>query len=70
VRFLIPENGLSALDIKGGAFWDPEADAALYAALAATVRQTDRRRIVRLPLHINDPKFADAAVTAFREISC
>ena len=69
VRFLIPENGLSALDIKGGAFWNPEADAALYAALAATVRQTDRRRIVRLPLHINDPKFADAAVEAFREIS-
>jgi uncharacterized protein (UPF0261 family) len=68
VRFLIPEKGVSALDIEGGAFWDPEADAALFSALEATVRQTDRRRIERLPLHINDPEFAKAAVAAFREL--
>jgi uncharacterized protein (UPF0261 family) len=68
VRFLIPEKGVSALDIEGGAFWDPEADAALFSALEATVRQTDRRRIERLPLHINDPEFAEAAVAAFREL--
>ncbi len=65
VRFLIPEKGVSALDIEGGAFFDPEADAALFDALEATVRQTARRRIVRLPLHINDPAFADAAVDIF-----
>ncbi len=69
VRFLIPERGVSALDSEGGAFRDPDADAALYAALEATVRQTDRRRILRLPLHINDPQFADAAVAAFNEIT-
>lgn len=69
VRFLIPEKGVSALDIEGGAFWDPDADAALFSALEATVRQTDRRRIERLPLHINDPEFAEAAVAAFREIT-
>ncbi len=68
VRFLIPEKGVSALDIEGGAFWDPEADAALFSALEAIVRQTDRRRIERLPLHINDPEFAKAAVAAFRDI--
>ena len=69
VRFLIPEKGVSALDIEGGAFWDPQADAALFSALEATVRQTDRRRVERLPLHINDPKFAQAAVAAFNEIA-
>ena len=69
VRFLIPEKGASALDIDGGAFWDPAADAALFEALETTVRQTDRRRIERLPLHINDPEFAGAAVAAFRSIS-
>ena len=69
VRFLIPEKGVSALDVEGGAFWDPEADAALFEALETTVRQTGRRRIERLPLHINDPEFAEAAVAAFREIS-
>jgi uncharacterized protein (UPF0261 family) len=68
VRFLIPEKGVSALDVEGGAFWHPEADAALFAALEATVRQTPSRRIERLPLHINDPKFAEAAVAAFRDI--
>jgi uncharacterized protein (UPF0261 family) len=69
VRFLIPEKGVSALDIEGGAFWDPGADAALFEALEATVRQTDHRRIERLALHINDPEFAEAAVAAFHEIS-
>jgi uncharacterized protein (UPF0261 family) len=69
VRFLIPEKGVSALDIEGGAFWDPAADAALFEALEATVRQTDRRRIERLALHINDPEFAEAAVAAFHQIS-
>jgi uncharacterized protein (UPF0261 family) len=69
VRFLIPEKGVSALDIDGGAFWDLDADAALFSTLESTVRQTDHRRIERLPLHINDPKFAEAAVAAFREIA-
>jgi len=69
VRFLIPEKGVSALDIEGGAFWNPQADAALFSALEETVERTDRRRIERLPLHINDPEFADAAVAAFNEIA-
>ncbi len=69
VRFLIPEKGLSALDIDGGAFFDPAADAALFEAIERTVQQTDRRRIIRLPLHINDPEFANAAVAAFLSIS-
>lgn len=69
VRFLIPEKGVSALDIEGGAFFDPEADAALFEAIEQTVQQTDRRWILRLPLHINDPEFAEAAVAAFLSIS-
>jgi uncharacterized protein (UPF0261 family) len=69
VRFLIPEKGVSGLDIEGGAFFDPDADAALFAALEQTVEQTGARRIVRLPLHINDPQFAEAAVAAYHEIT-
>ncbi|SCB61814.1 Uncharacterized protein, UPF0261 family [Rhizobium aethiopicum] len=69
VCFLIPEKGVSALDIEGGAFFDPHADAALFAALEATVKPTASRRIVRLPLHINDPDFAEAAVAAYRDIA-
>jgi uncharacterized protein (UPF0261 family) len=33
------------------------------------VRWTEARRLVKLPVHINDPAFADAAAAAFREIS-
>ena len=68
VRFLIPERGVSALDIEGGDFWDPAADAALFAALTETVRWTDTRRLVRVPAHINDPAFAKAAVDAFNDL--
>jgi uncharacterized protein (UPF0261 family) len=68
IRFLIPQKGVSALDIEGGAFFDPAADAALFKAIEETFAETDRRRLVRLPLHINDLRFAEAAVAAFREI--
>lgn len=69
VRLLIPEKGVSALDIEGGTFFDPKADAALFAALEATMKPTTKRRIVRLPHHINDPEFADALIAAYREIA-
>ena len=68
VRFFLPEKGVSALDAPGGAFHDPDADAALFAALEGTVRQTASRRLVRVPLHINDPAFAAAVVEAFRSL--
>lgn len=69
VRFLIPEKGVSAIDIEGGPFFDPEADAALFEAIESGLKQTERRRLIRLPLHINDPQFARAAVAAFEEIA-
>lgn len=65
VRFLIPEGGVSALDAPGQAFWNPQADEALFDALEATVVQTERRRLVRVPAHINNARFADAAVEHF-----
>ena len=68
VRFLIPEKGVSALDIEGGAFFDPQADAALFDAIERTGNWGGSRRLIRLPHHINDPAFAEAAVAAFREI--
>jgi uncharacterized protein (UPF0261 family) len=69
VCLLIPEHGVSAIDAPGKPFHDPEADQALFAALEATLKPTPRRRLVRLPLHINDKAFADALAQAFREIA-
>ncbi len=63
IRLLIPEKGVSALDIDGGPFRDPAADAALFDALASTI--SDPARLVHLPLHINDPAFAKAAADTF-----
>ena len=69
VRFLIPEKGVSAMDAPGEPFYDPDADAALFAALAAHLNETATRRLVRLPFHINDPEFSAALAANFREIA-
>ncbi len=69
VRFLIPERGVSGIDAPGQPFHDPMADAALFKALGDTVKTTDRRRLIRLPLHLNDPAFAAALADSFREIA-
>ncbi|ULJ74227.1 Tm-1-like ATP-binding domain-containing protein [Rhizobium gallicum] len=67
VRFLIPELGVSAIDAPGQPFHNPEADAILFSALERTLRRTAKRQLTRVPLHINDPQFADLLVTNFRE---
>jgi uncharacterized protein (UPF0261 family) len=69
VRLLIPEKGVSAIDAPGQAFHDPDADAALFEALEAGIEQTERRQLIRLPLHINDREFSAALVQNFREIA-
>ena len=69
LRFLIPEKGISALDTVGGPFFDPDADAALFDALESGLRETSERRLIRLPLHINDPQFSDALVDSFLEVA-
>jgi uncharacterized protein (UPF0261 family) len=69
VRLLIPERGVSAIDAPGKPFHDPEADQALFAALEATLKPTPKRRLVRLPMHINDKAFAEALAQSYREIA-
>jgi uncharacterized protein (UPF0261 family) len=69
VRLLIPEGGVSAIDVAGKPFYDPAADAALFETLTAQVVQTASRRIVRLPCDINAPEFATALVAAYRDIA-
>lgn len=69
VRFLLPLGGVSVLDAPGQPFWDPDADAALFETLASEFQETDRRKLVRLPFHINDPNFAQAGVHEFLAIA-
>ncbi len=65
VRFLIPEKGVSAIDAPGKPFWDPAADRALFEALERSFRPGPDRKLRRLPLHVNDPGFADELVREF-----
>jgi uncharacterized protein (UPF0261 family)/ABC-type branched-subunit amino acid transport system ATPase component len=67
VRVLLPEGGVSLLDAPGKPFHDPQADAALFRAITDTLRVTANRRLVRLPWNINDQRFSDALVEAYRE---
>ena len=66
VRFYLPEGGVSLLDAPGQAFFDPDADAALFKALEQTVRQSSSRQLIRTRHNINDPEFADLIVAQFR----
>jgi uncharacterized protein (UPF0261 family) len=68
VRFLLPEGGVSLIDLPGQPFHDPEADRALFEAIEAAFEPTAQRRLLRLPQAINDPAFAAAVVAATREI--
>ncbi|GBU14266.1 UPF0261 protein [Enterobacterales bacterium] len=68
VRFLIPGGGFSALDAVGQPFWDPDALNAFADTLEKTVKQTAKRRLVRLSCNINDPEFAATAVRLFKDI--
>jgi uncharacterized protein (UPF0261 family) len=69
VRFLLPEGGVSGIDAPGQPFWDPAADKALYDAIERHLVKSERRRLIRLPFHINEPGFASALVANFLEIA-
>jgi uncharacterized protein (UPF0261 family) len=56
------------LDEPGGPFWDPAADRALFDSIAREFRPATNRKLIRLPLHVNDAAFASALAASFREI--
>ena len=68
VRFLLPTGGVSALDTPGKAFWDPEADEALFSAIERTVKTSPSRRVERVQGNINDDVFSNRVIEVFRSI--
>ena len=66
VTFFIPEGGFSLLDAAGEVFFDPEADEAFVAALSGMLRESARRRLIRLPYALNDSAFAQAMADEFQ----
>ena len=55
---VLPLKGVSAVDQAGQPFDDPAAREALFAAIRQHHRAVE---LLELPLHINDPEFAEAA---------
>ncbi len=69
VRFLLPEGGVSALDAPDMPFWNQEARDALYSAIKTGFKETDNRKLISTPHHINDPEFAELAANLVGEIN-
>ncbi len=65
VTVLAPMRGVSAIDREGQPFDDPAARAALVEALCEAGPSLDVRR---MDLHLNDPTFAQAAVSRLLEM--
>lgn len=56
---MLPLKGVSAIDVEGGPFYDPEADQALFNTLKSETG--DNVEIIEMDTDINDPEFAVAA---------
>lgn len=69
VRFLLPLQGVSALDAPGHPFYDPLADEALFQSIRQGWQSSPNRKLIEVDAHINDDIFANACVTACREIA-
>jgi len=69
VRFLLPLQGVSAIDVEGQVFHDREADAALFSAIRKGWKVAANRKLVEVDAPINSGTFADAVVQSFREIA-
>jgi len=66
VVVVVPTRGLSIPNVPGGAFWDPEIDAAFLDAL-----RTDLRKDIPLhtvEAHINDPVFSSRVAEEFLKL--
>jgi uncharacterized protein (UPF0261 family) len=58
VALFLPLRGVSMIDAEGQPFHDPEADAALFAALREGLGENVE--LIELDCHVNDPEFATA----------
>ncbi len=61
VVVMLPLGGVSMIDVPGGPFHDPEADAALFRAIREGLAAAPHVRLIERPEAINDPGFAQEA---------
>jgi uncharacterized protein (UPF0261 family) len=63
----VPLKGVSAIDVEGQPFHDPEADAALVGALREGI-DPERVEVHELDTDVNDPAFATAMADRLHEL--
>ncbi len=68
LRVLVPEKGVSLIDVPGQPFYNPDADRALFDELAQQLHVTEARQLIRLPYDINAPEFSQALLDHFRAL--
>ena len=66
VQFLLPEGGLSALDLPGEMFYSPEADTALFETIKSKVRKDIP--VTGSTFEINSSDFARLAVSTLLDM--
>ena len=66
VAVFLPLKGLSMIDAPDGAFWDPEADRALFHALRENLKENIA--VTELDCNINDSEFALACAQALLDM--
>jgi len=66
VTVIVPTQGLSIPNVPGGAFWDPEADAAFREELRNNLRE--EIEYIELAAHINNPEFSGLVAHEFLKL--
>ena len=66
VAIVVPMKGFSAFDSPRGPLYDPEGPKALAEVLETEL--DDPTLLTILPLHINDPEFAQAVIEEFERL--
>ena len=66
---LLPLGGISALDVPGGPFHNPEANHELFQAIRSGLSGRPEIRLIESPEHINAPAFSRTAVDALGKLS-
>lgn len=66
-KLFIPLKGFSGIDIDGGPFFDPDANAAVIEELRKGLAGS-QVEIVELDLHVNDPGFGKAMAEALHQM--
>ncbi len=68
IQFIIPEGGFSALDCPEQPFYLPASTQAFCHGLKKTIKQTELRKVIKTPFHINSPQFCALVIQQFKEI--